>query len=268
MSLELENILIRAAREGGIDLRKRFEQPRSVEKKGAIDIVTDADRAAEEIILNRLLADLPDAAVVAEESGESGGTGKLRLYVDPLDGTTNYAGNLPHFAVSIGALDDDGIVAGVVLDPIRDETFSATRGQGARLSTGGGEATGLAVRTTESLEDATLVTGFPYDLRSRPDELLSMFRAFLLEARAVRRYGSAALDLAWVAAGRFDGFWESGLKPWDVAAGILIAQEAGAATLDYSGGPATIDGKEIVAANPTLAAAMVRVLEKALADYR
>lgn len=263
MALDLENILIGAAREAAADLRHRFDQPRSVDKKGTIDIVTDADRAAEEIILRRLGMEIPNASIVAEESGESGGTGKLRLYVDPLDGTTNYAGGLPHFAVSIGAVDGDGLLAGVVCDPMREELFSATRGHGARLATGEGRVTALAVNTTETLRDAILVTGFPYDLHEHPDELLALFRAFLLEARAVRRFGSAALDLAWVAAGRFDGFWEANLKPWDVAAGILIASEAGAANLDYSGGPARIDGKQIVCANPKLAAEMVQVIESA-----
>lgn len=260
MALDLENILIAAAREGALELRRRFDLPRSVDKKGAIDIVTDADHAAEEIILSRLSAEIPNATIVAEESGESVGTGKLRLYVDPLDGTTNYAGGLPHFAVSIGAVDGDGLIAGVVCDPMREETFSATRGQGARLVRGEGPTKALEVTSTETLRDAILVTGFPYDLHSHADELLALFRAFLLEARAVRRFGSAALDLAWVAAGRFDGFWESNLKPWDVAAGILIAAEAGAANLDYAGGPARSDGKQIICANPKLAAEMVGVI--------
>lgn len=258
--LELEELLIQASKEGSAELRRRFSGPRAVEKKGAIDIVTDADRAAEEIVLGRLSRDLPNAVIIAEESGKSGGQGALSLYVDPLDGTTNYAGGIPHFAVSIAAVDAQGPKAGVVADVMRDEIFSATRGTGARLCVAGGKPESLRVSEVPELEDATLVTGFPYDLRQRPDELLDMFRAFLLTARGVRRYGSAALDLAWVASGRFSGFWESGLKSWDVAAGFVIATEAGAELFDYSGGPAQIDGKEIVAANPALARQMLAVL--------
>jgi myo-inositol-1(or 4)-monophosphatase len=175
--------------------------------------------------------------------------------VDPLDGTTNYAHGVPHFAVNVAVADDRGLAGAATYDPLRDELFTAARGAGAFLGT---ERLRHSARGT--LEGSLLVTGFPYDIHENHDEPLRLFGAFLRKARAVRRFGSAALDLAYVAAGRFDGFWELRLKPWDVAPGILIAREAGAVVSDTDGGDRMVETGDIVAAGPALLAQMLEVI--------
>lgn len=253
---ELLEACAEAARRGGAVLCERWGKARTIELKGGIDLVTDADRASEAALLAFLRARFPGAAVLAEESGASGdGAGGLRFYVDPLDGTTNYAHGVPHFAVNVGVADARGLAAGATYDPLRDELFTAARGLGAWA---GGSR--LRVSEKSELEGALLVTGFPYDIHERHDEPLRLFGAFVRRARAVRRFGSAALDLAWVAAGRFDGFWELRLKPWDVAPGILIAREAGAIVTDIEGGDRMLDTGDIVAASPALVPAMLAVI--------
>ncbi|HEX9051307.1 MAG TPA: inositol monophosphatase family protein [Anaeromyxobacter sp.] len=245
---ELREGCAAAARCGGAVLRERWGQVRTIELKGGTDLVTDADRASEAALLAFLQERYPGAAVLAEESGASGaGAGGLRFFVDPLDGTTNYAHGLPHFAVNVAVADARGLAAAATYDPLRDELFTAGRGEGATL---GGVR--LACSARARLEGSLLVTGFPYDVHQRPDYPLALFGAFLRRARAVRRLGSAALDLAYVAAGRFDGFWELGLKPWDVAAGILIAREAGALVTDMWGGDTMLETGDIAAAAPAL----------------
>lgn len=248
-----------AARLGGEVLREKWGTARTIEYKGGIDLVTDADRASEAAVLGFLTARFPGAAILAEESGASGaGAGGLRFFVDPLDGTTNYAHGVPHFAVNVAVADAAGLAAGATLDPLRGEAYGAARGRGATLN---GEAIGNSGRT--ELRGALLVTGFPYDVQQRPDEPLRLFGEFLRRARAVRRFGAAALDLAYVAAGRFDGFWELRLKPWDVAAGILIAREAGALVTDLAGGDRMLESGDIVACAPALLAPMLAVIEAA-----
>jgi myo-inositol-1(or 4)-monophosphatase len=245
---ELREACVEAARRGGAVLRERWGQVRTIEYKGGIDLVTDADRASEAALLEFVRARLPGAAVLAEESGASGaGEGGLRFYVDPLDGTTNYAHGVPHFAVNVAVSDRGGLAAAATYDPLRDELFAAGRGEGASLG-----AARLAHSGRAKLEGSLLVTGFPYDVHQRPDYPLALFGAFIRKARAVRRFGSAALDLAYVACGRFDGFWELDLKPWDVAAGILIAREAGAIVTDMRGGDTMLETGNIVAAAPAL----------------
>ncbi len=245
---ELREGCAEAARRGGAVLRERWGQVRTIEFKGGIDLVTDADRASEATLLAFLRERFPGAAVLAEESGASGaGAGGLRFYVDPLDGTTNYAHGVPHFAVNVAVADARGLAAGATYDPLRDELFTAGRGEGATLG-----RVRLARSTRSELEGSLLVTGFPYDVHQRPGYPLALFGAFIRRARAVRRFGSAALDLAYVAAGRFDGFWELGLKPWDVAPGILIAREAGAIVTDMWGGDTMLETGDIVAATPAL----------------
>ncbi|MGE0394866.1 MAG: inositol monophosphatase family protein, partial [Vicinamibacterales bacterium] len=196
-----------------------------VDKKGATDLVTEVDLECERMCRAVLAERFPDHDVLAEEFGgaEPGTTpSRFRWIFDPVDGTTNYAHGLPIYCSSL-ALEVDGVLeVGAIYDPSRGELFTAGRGQGAWLN---GER--LRVSSTASLIDALLVTGFPYDVRLRKDELIGVFAAFLEATRAVRRLGSAALDLCYVAAGRFDGFWEQHLKPWDVAAGALIVTEAG-----------------------------------------
>jgi myo-inositol-1(or 4)-monophosphatase len=253
---ELREACAQAAREGGAVLRAKWGQARTIEMKGGIDLVTDADRASEAALLAFLAVRFPGAAVLAEESGASGtGAGGLRFYVDPLDGTTNYAHGVPHFAVNVAVADGAGLAAGATYDPLRDELYTAARGGGAFLA-----AERLRHSGRGALPGALLVTGFPYDIHQNHDEPLRLFGAFIRRARAVRRFGSAALDLAYVAAGRFDGFWEMRLKPWDVAAGILIAREAGAAVTDLGGGDGMLESGDIVAAAPALLAPMLEVI--------
>ncbi len=248
-----------AARLGGAVLREKWGKVRTIELKGGIDLVTDADRASEAAILGFLSRRFPGAAVLAEESGASGaGAGGLRFFVDPLDGATNYAHGVPHFAANVAVADGAGLAAGATYDPLRDELYDAGRGRGAALN-------GAKLRHSgrDELRGALLVTGFPYDVHDRYDEPLRLFGAFIRRARAVRRFGSAALDLAYVAAGRFDGFWELGLKPWDVAPGILIAREAGAAVTDLSGGDGMLASGDIVASAPALLAPMLAIIAEA-----
>ena len=247
------------ARLAGAELRRRFTEPRSIEKKGAVDLVTDADRAAEALILKALAAAYPGVPVLAEESGPRPGAvgADFRFIVDPLDGTTNYAHGLPHFSTTVAAEDGQGVFAGVIYDPLRDELYSAVRGGGAFCN-----GRRLTVAPTVTLDDAVLATGFPYDLRARGDEILGFFTDLIMKARAVRRFGSAALDLAYVAQGRYDGYWERGLKAWDMAAGVLLVSEAGGIVSDYRGGPARLDVGECLAATGGLHGAMVEITRR------
>jgi myo-inositol-1(or 4)-monophosphatase len=248
-----------AARRGGAVLRERWGRARTVDKKGTIDLVTDADRASEAAVLGLLSERFPGVAVLAEESGLSGGGGALRFIVDPLDGTTNYAHGLPHFAVTVAAEDERGLAAGATYDPLRDELFLATRGGGATL-----DGAPLRHSGCGELLEALLVTGFPYDIHVDHRRAIDLFEAFVTRARGVRRLGSAALDLAWVACGRFDGFWEAKLKPWDLAAGILIAREAGAVASDLEGGERILETGGIIAAAPRLHPLMAAVVREAV----
>jgi myo-inositol-1(or 4)-monophosphatase len=256
---ELMEACAEAARRGGEVLRARWGTLRTIDYKGGIDLVTDADRASEEALLGFVAGRFPGSAVLAEESGPSGSEeAALRWFVDPLDGTTNYAHGVPHFAVNVAVADADGLAAGATLDPLRGELFVAGRGHGAWL----GEDRIRVSRATE-LREALLCTGFPYDIQQDPEPVLRLFRAYLGRARAVRRFGAAALDLAYVACGRFDGFWEMKLKAWDVAPGILLVREAGGAVADFDGGDGMLFGGTICAANPTLQRVLLAVLAEA-----
>jgi myo-inositol-1(or 4)-monophosphatase len=253
---ELRAACAEAVRRGGAVLREKWGQERTIELKGGIDLVTDADKASEASVLQFLHGRFPEAAVLAEESGVSGGPpGGLRFYVDPLDGTTNYAHGLPLFAVTVGVADRHGLAAGATYDPLRDELWTAARGEGATL----GE---VRVRHSgcSELVASLLVTGFPYDVHERYELPLRLFGAFTRRARAVRRLGAAALDLTYVASGRLDGFWEQQLKPWDLAAGIVIAREAGAVVTDLDGGDRMLETGDVVAAPPGLIGPMLEVI--------
>ncbi len=226
------------AREAGAVLRRKFDEARTIEFKGEgrSDLVTDADRASEAVILARLARDVPQHAVLAEETGAVG-QGAFTWFVDPLDGTTNYAHGVPHFSVTIAVegpvpSGETALLAGVVFDPMRDELFAAARGQGATLN-----GRRLSTGTASSLDRALLCTGFPYDLHLHPEVPLGLFNRLVTQAQGMRRLGSAALDLAYVAAGRFDGYFEFGLKPWDTAAGALLVQEAGGRVCRIDGAP-------------------------------
>ena len=247
-----------AVRRGGAVLAERFGRPRTIERKGRIDLVTDADHASEAAVLGFLRATFPAAAILAEESGQLGpaASAELRFYVDPLDGTTNYAHGVPHFSVTVGAADRQGLLAGAVLDPLRGELFTAARGQGAFL----GERR-LAVSGCQRLLDALLVTGFAYDSHENAARALRIFGDFTVRATSIRRLGSAALDLAYVAAGRLDGFWEERLHAWDIAAGTLLVREAGGQVTDLAGGDDMLGSGDIVAAPPAMLGPMLEVVK-------
>jgi myo-inositol-1(or 4)-monophosphatase len=253
----LRDAAVEMARAAGAVLREGYGRAHVPEHKGRIDLVTEYDRRSERVVLDEIARRFPGHAVLAEESGAHAGSGAadVRWIVDPLDGTTNFAHNYPFFCVSIAAEQDGRLAAGVVLDPVRDELFAAAAGHGATLN-----GALLRVSDVARVEDALLVTGFPYDVRERPERALPHFAAFLARAQAIRRDGSAALNLAYVACGRFDGFWEVSLSPWDVAAGTLLVREAGGLVTAYDGGPFALDGRQVLASNGRVHEEMMQVL--------
>ena len=232
-----------AAYNGGKVLKDHYGKLRGVRKKGAIDLVTEADLRSEAVIIETIAAAFPDHAILAEESGRRTGSGG-RWIIDPLDGTTNFAHNLPQFCVSIAFAVEDDIIAGFVLAPLLGEFFMGLKGRGAFLN-----GSPIRVSTTASLADSLLVTGFPYDHATIFEPLMARFGRCLKATQGVRRLGSAALDLCYVACGRFDGFWEEHLKPWDTAAGYLVSDEAGGRTTVFSGEAYTVDADQIVSTN-------------------
>ncbi len=251
------NFAIQTARDAGAILADRLGRAQ-VSNKGDIDLVTEADLASEKLIIERIRSHYPRHAILAEESGASeelnAGKSEWKWIIDPLDGTTNYAHGYPCFCVSIG-LERAGVVeVGVIYDPNRDELFAAERGQGATLN-------GRQIRVSDvaDLNQAMLCTGFPYNVRERPN-FARDFANFTMEAQAVRRDGSAAIDLAYLACGRFDGFWEDGLNAWDVAAGLLLIEEAGGQITDFNGRPIDIYEAKVLATNGLIHDAMRRVL--------
>ena len=244
------------ARQAGEILRQGFGEESNVYHKGAIDLVTDIDRRSEAFLLEEIQRRFPGDRVVAEESGEVPGQDCCVWYVDPLDGTVNFAHSVPIFSVSIAYALEGELHLGVVYDPMRDECFSAERGRGAWLN---GEP--LQVSEVADLNESLLVTGFPYDIRTNPVNNLEQYTRFSLRAQGVRRLGSAAIDLCYVAAGRFEGYWELSIEPYDIAAGGLIASEAGARVSTVSGEADYLAPPcSIVAANPALHAKMLPVL--------
>ncbi len=211
------------ARKAGKILRAGYNNKHQVEYKGVIDLVTEVDGEAEDLLVNAILEKFPEHHIVAEERGVVEGNNDHKWYIDPLDGTVNYAHNIPVFCVSIAYAYKGDLRLATVYDPMREELFSAARGEGAYLN-----EQRIQASTTRELERSLLATGFPYDMWSTPNDNLADFGRFTKLTQGVRRLGAAALDLCYVAAGRFEGFWEQSLQPWDVAAGGLIAEEAGA----------------------------------------
>ena len=251
----------RAAREAGRLLAERFHGSLKIEKKGQVNLVTDVDRQSEELLKKIILSEFPDHGFRAEEGTESGTDSEYLWLVDPLDATTNYAHGFPVYCVSIALLRNNEIITGCIYNPNLDECFTAEPGKGAFLN---GER--IAVSGTECLDDSLLATGFPYDIRESDDNNLREFAAFATSARAVRRAGSAALDTAYVACGRFDGFWEFKLAPWDVAAGILLIIEAGGKVSSWTGGECDFFKGEILASNGQIHAQMLNKLRSVRAS--
>ncbi len=268
--MDLEHVLntaIDIAREAGATVRDRYGERRDIKRKSsAIDLVTEVDGQVEAQISKRLLAAFPSHRLIREEAGATDGPGSLAWHIDPLDGTTNYAHGFPAFAVSLALCDADEPLVGVIYDPLRDECFSACRGGGAWLAGAGGRRR-LAVSGIAELGQSLLATGFPYDRHTTPHNNLLQFGAFLMRAQGLRRAGAAALDMAYVAAGRLDGFWEFRLSSWDVAAGILLVREAGGRVSDPLGGPLQIvTPLSLVASNGHIHDAMLAVLAGVAAD--
>lgn len=244
------------AREAGEILRASFGGRLRIDHKGVIDLVTEADHRSEAYLLGEIQRHFPGHKIVAEESGETAGADGQVWYIDPLDGTINYAHGVPIFSVSIAFAEAGRMRLGVVYDPLRDECFSAQEGQGAWLN---GQR--LHASETPELDQGLLVTGFPYDIRTNPANNLENYARFALHSQGVRRLGSAALDLCYVAAGRFDGFWEIRLNAWDVAAGGLIAEQAGARVTNLAGETDYITPPQsVLAANPHIHPQMLELL--------
>jgi myo-inositol-1(or 4)-monophosphatase len=245
------------AREAGAALMKHYGKLTRVDKKGRRDLVTAADRDAEAVVLARIRAAFPSDAILSEESLPNQKMAPRLWVVDPLDGTTNFVHRLPHFAVSLAFYDGGQPVAGCVFNPLLDECYTARRGGGSFLN---GEK--LACSRQTELKECLLTTGFHYKLEQLQDNNLQHFIDLALEVRGVRRLGSAALDLCYTADGRYDGFWELHLSAWDVAAGVLIAQEAGCLVTDFSGGSDWLFGGRVLATNPTLHDKILKVLTR------
>jgi myo-inositol-1(or 4)-monophosphatase len=231
------------AREAGALLKKYFEQRIAFQYKGDADLVTEADRGAEKLIVEHIKRDWPEHEIVGEEGTRKSTGSDFRWYIDPLDGTTNFAHGYPVFCVSMGLTHKEELIAGVLYDPTRDELFAAEKGKGAQLN-----GTPIFVSTTKTLSESILGTGFPSHKRHKNPNI-HFYHQITLRSHGLRRAGSAALDLANVAAGRYDGFWEFNLNPWDTSAGVLLVQEAGGRVTRYDGSPWKISSEETLASN-------------------
>lgn len=247
---------IRAVEAAGAILIEKAREGFHVEYKAAVNLVTDADRAAEQSIVSAIRQSFPDHRVLAEEGSTAGSAASpYQWIIDPLDGTTNFAHGFPFYSVSIGLEYAGTCVLGVVLDPVRHELFTAELEAGAWLN-----GTAIRVSRTEKLDQSLLVTGFAYDIRENPNNNLDHFARLSLHSQGVRRTGSAALDLCYVAAGRFDGFWEVKLNPWDMAAGSVILREAGGLATSFKKDAFTIYGQQLVATNGLIHDELLRLL--------
>jgi myo-inositol-1(or 4)-monophosphatase len=256
---------VEAALAAGRIQRRYFRQPLTVEKKGPIDLVTAADLEVEREFRALIANRFPTHTVLGEEQGSGpasreprSGEARFRWIVDPIDGTTNFAHGLALFCTSIALEIDGQLAVGVVYDPMAEELFTAERGGGARLN-----GAPLRVSDADRLLNALLCTGFPYSIREERERLVAVFSAFLGEGQGIRRLGSAALDLCYVAAGRLDAFWEVHLHPWDMAAGVLIVEEAGGRVTDYTNRPVDLFGGQCVASNGRIHDAMLEVIVRA-----
>jgi myo-inositol-1(or 4)-monophosphatase len=261
-----ERVARAAVQDASTVLRATWREAKTVHHKGAVDIVTETDHEVEALIVSHLRRAFPEHLIVAEEAAAgrapaSPPSDRHVWYLDPLDGTTNFAHAYPHFAVSLALARGTEMLFGIVHDPVRDETFIAHPGGGARLND-----QPIGVSAVVDLDDALLATGFPYDRRQHTGFYLGFLADFMCRAQGVRRNGSAALDLCWVACGRLDGFWEWKLQPWDTAAGSLVVREAGGIVSDFRGGTFDLYGQQTLASNGALHEAMVGVLTARLGD--
>jgi myo-inositol-1(or 4)-monophosphatase len=247
------------AREAGALLMGFFRRRVSIEYKGEADLVTEADRTSEALIRERIRERWPEHDILGEEQGLVDTGSDYRWYVDPLDGTTNFAHSYPVFCVSMALEHKGQRIAGVVFDPTRDEMFSAERGGGAFLN---GQP--ICVSKTAKLAESLLATGFPSHKRHKNPNIY-FYHQLTLRSHGLRRAGSAALDLCYVACGRFDGFWEFNLNPWDTAAGVLLVEEAGGKVTDFSGGPFQIDSRQTAASNGLVHEALLREFQEIFA---
>jgi len=251
------NIAIRAARAAGNIIASGFDNRTDlqIEAKGDNDYVTSIDKEAEQAIIYKIKQSYPEHSFVGEEGGVVAGDDDFKWVIDPLDGTTNFIKGIPHFAVSIALMHKGRLDQGVIFDPIRGELFTASRGAGAQLN-------GFRIRasTAKELSQTILGTSFPYKNKTSLPQYQESFNKIFMQAGDIRRSGSAALDLAYVASGRYDGYWERGLKPWDIAAGELMVRESGGLVTDFSGGNDPMHKGEIIAGNPKI----VQILAKHL----
>jgi myo-inositol-1(or 4)-monophosphatase len=258
MTVETTNFLSvawEAANAAGTLIRAAWQQPKRIDYKGAIDLVTSVDRDAERRIVETLQKHFPQHSILAEEETDQVGTEvSHRWIIDPLDGTTNFAHGYPQVCVSVALERDGEVILGLVYDPLRSECFRAAKGQGATLN-----GSPVRVSGVQELDKALLATGFPYDHREKADFYLAFFKAFTIRSQGIRRNGSAALDLCYVASSRVDGFWELKLQPWDTAAATLIVEEAGGRVSDLSGNEFSIWGDETLASNGAIHDEMVSI---------
>ncbi len=253
--MDIRDTAVGAARKAGALLKEHFGNAGRVEFKGAVDLVTEMDRKAEDLITGHIRGVFPDHGILAEESPEHATKTGRRWIIDPLDGTTNYAHAFPVFCTSIAFEEAGEVTLGVVYNPMLDELFIAQKGKGATLN-----GRKISVSKTTELDKSLLATGFPYDVRTSKANNLENFSNFAVRAQAIRRAGSAALDLSYTACGRFDGFWEMKLRPWDVAAAGLMVEEAGGRVTDFAGNDFSIWGAECLASNGLIHGPMLSVL--------
>ena len=254
----LVSVATHAARQAGVILTEYTRTGFRIEHKQSINLVTDADRQAEQRIVEVIHDAFPTHRILAEEGGLTEQfPSRYKWVIDPLDGTTNFAHGFPAYCVSIVVECDGRGIVGVIYDPTRDELFTGRIGHGAHLN-----GVPISVSTTDHLDRALLVTGFAYDIRETSDNNLNHFVRFALKVQGLRRTGTAALDLCYVAAGRFDGFWEVTLNPWDMAAGVVILREAGGTVTNFKGAPHSIYGRELVASNGHVHQAMLDLLQE------
>jgi len=253
----IHDFAVSIAREAGDFLKEKLREKIRVEYKGEINIVTEADHLSEEMLLSRIRSRYPDHDILTEESAGVHQGSSCRWIIDPLDGTTNYSHGYPVFCVSVGFEQKGETTLGVVYNPMMGELFTAERGKGACLN-----GKRIEVSKTRELTKSLLATGFPYDIRENPDNNINYFNVLALRAQAIRRAGSAALDLAYVAAGRFDGFWELKLYPWDTAAGRLLVLEAGGRVTDLFGGEFSLRSPHVLATNGLIHEEMADILRR------